>query len=493
MSSSTLEAVDPSVSLAFSLDEFEQVLEVFPFIDQEERRFTISAYEDTSQGSLESFLQLLSQEFGIRKQGILRLAGLFNLIRPGATQTNPSRPNGISSTLFGVLKATLIAGHGACGNPAIIAAKLDQMSQRTIAIRGDESKIIPEEVVQSLLTQLASCVVENCSKILRSSKYPPSKEFLVPLTRTGSPSEFQNYEPTIERIDQTCRDLERETEKARKAIQQKQQADEQKRAADEEKIQKVQAWIEDMSGDVPDKHDEYASNRVAGTGVAFVCEVQEWLKAKEVPIFLAHGSPGIGKTYLVCAVISQYLENSLEEVGGLAYTYFSYNDRDRQTPLVVFAGIISQLLGGSSRLKEDMLQMFEQYRKVARKQQSQILKSFRRAIIKLQSTELLVFDALDEASEETRAEVLNLLKGARSESSRMLVTSRSGIRDSLTQEQVLFHHVHADADDIRAFSEDRLKNENVTRIVRDYCKTGAEAKRLTSKISEEILANSHGL
>ena len=493
MISNTLEAVDPSVSLALTLDEFEQVLEAFPFIDQEERRATTFAYEDTSQASLECFLQLLSQEIGIRKQGILRLAGLFNLLQPGASQTKPSRPNGVPSTLFGVLKATVIAGHGACGNPAIITAKLDQMSQRTMAIRGDESNIAPEEVVQSLLTQLASCIVENCSKILRSSKYSPSKGFLVPLTGTESPSEFQDYEPTVERIDQTCRDLERVTEKARKATQQKQQENEQKRAADEEKIQKVQAWIKEMTGDVPDKHDEYASNRVAGTGAAFVCQVQEWLKAKEVPIFLAHGSPGVGKTYLACAVISQHSEDPLKEVDGLAYTYFSYNDRDRQTPFVVFAGIIEQLLGGSSQLKKDMLQMFEEYRKVAPKQQSQILRSFRRAIIKLQSTKLLVFDALDEASEKTRAEILSLLKGARSDSSRMLVTSRNGFRDSLAQEQVLFHHVHADADDIRAFSEDRLKNENVERIVRAYCRTGTEAKQLTSKVSEQILTNSHGL
>ena len=487
MTSSTLEAVDPSVGLAFSLDEFEQVLKVFPFIDQEERRFTTSAYRDTSQGSLGSFLQ----DVGIRKQGIVRLARLFNLIRPGATQTKPSRPNGIPSTLFGVLKATLIAGHGACGNSAIITAKLDQMSQCTIAIGADESKIIPEEVVQSLLTQLASCVVENCSKILRSSKYPPSKEFLVPLTRTGSPSEYQDYEPTTERIDQTCRDLERETDKARKAIQQKQEAD----ALLEEKIQKVQAWIEDMSGDVPDSHDEYASNRVAGTGTAFVCKVQEWLKAKEVPIFVAHGSPGVGKTYLVCAVISQHFEDSLEEVDGLAYTYFSYNDRDRQTPFVVFAGIISQLLGNSSqKWKKDILQMFEQYKKGAQRQQSVILKGFRRAITELQLTKLLVFDALDEASEATKAEILTLLKGARSDSSRMLVTSRIDFRDSLYLEQVLIHHVRADADDIRAFSEDRLKNENVQRIVQDHCRrTGTEAKRLTSKISEEILTNAHGL
>lgn len=248
-----------------------------------------------------------------------------------------------------------------------------------------------------------------------------------------------------------------------------------------------------MSGDVPDKHDEYTSNRVAGTGAAFVCKVQEWLKAKEVPVFLAHGSPGIGKTYLACAVISQHFEYSLKEVDGLAYTYFSYNDRDRQTPFNVFAGVISQLLEGSSQLTKDMLQVFEEYRKVARKQQFQILKSFRHAIIKLPSTKLLVFDALDEASEKTRAEILTLLKGAHSESSRMLVTSRSSFRDSLVQEQVLFHHVHADADDIRAFSEDRLKNENVTRIVRAQCRTGNEATRITSKISEEIVTNSHGL
>ncbi len=255
----------------------------------------------------------------------------------------------------------------------------------------------------------------------------------------------------------------------------------------------MQAWIEDVTGDVPDKHDEYTSNRVVGTGAAFVCKVQEWLEEKEVPILLAHGSPGVGKTYLACAVISQHSEDPLREVDGLAYTYFSYNDRDRQTPFFVFAGIISQLVRTSTKLQEEMFQVFEEYRKVARKQQSQILKSFRRAIINLPSTKLLVFDGLDEASEKTRVEVLSLLKGARLESSRMLVTSRSGFRESLAPEQVLFHRVHADANDIRAFSEDRMKDENVERIVRAHCKSSAEAKQLTSKISEEILTNSHGL
>ncbi len=180
MLSGTLEAVDPSMSLALTLDEFEQVLEVFPFIDQEEKQIATSAYKDTSQGSLESFMQLLSEELGIRKQGVLRLAGLCNLLRPEASQTKPSRLCGIPSTFSGVLKATLIAGHSACGNPAIITAKLDKLSQRTIAIKGDETSFIPEEIVQSLLTQLASCIVENCSRILRSSEYSPGKGLLIP-------------------------------------------------------------------------------------------------------------------------------------------------------------------------------------------------------------------------------------------------------------------------------------------------------------------------
>jgi Cdc6-like AAA superfamily ATPase len=256
----------------------------------------------------------------------------------------------------------------------------------------------------------------------------------------------------------------------------------------------VQAWIKDMvEGDVRDKHDSIASSRVAETGAAFVRKVQEWLEEKEAPTFLAYGSPGVGKTYLACAVISQHFQQPLKGVDGMAYTYFTYDDRDRQTPFAVYAGIVSQLLRDSSQLRDETFQLYEEYTKLARKQKWQILKILRRAVASLKSSKLLVFDALDEASEETRDEILNLLEGARSDSPRILVTSRSDYRESLPHEQVLSYRVHADVDDIRAFSEDRLKNRNVKRIVKAMYGTGPEAQRFTSNISEEILASSHGL
>jgi hypothetical protein len=171
MTSSTLGAVDPSIDLAHTLDEFEQVLQLFPFVDAEERQDAILAYKKTSKGSLESFLESLSRQIGIRKEGILRIVGLFNLLRPFVPQPEASRPNGIPSTLFGVLKATLIAGHRVCGDLAVVTAKFDHLSRCTSTIRGDELNIAPEEVVQGLLARLASRVVECCSKILRLSEY----------------------------------------------------------------------------------------------------------------------------------------------------------------------------------------------------------------------------------------------------------------------------------------------------------------------------------
>ena len=310
----------------------------------------------------------------------------------------------------------------------------------------------------------------------------------------GSRAEIQAYEPAVYRVDQVCRNLGKEIEKARKAVGERERADEQKRAADEEKIQKCQKWIEDMvKGDMQDKHDSIASSRVVGTGAVFVRKVQEWLKAKKAPTFLAHGSPGVGKTYLACAVISQHFEQPLEGVDGMAYTYFTYDDRDRQTPFVVYAGIVSQLLRDSSKLQEAVFQLFEEQKKLARKQKWQILNGLRRAVADLKSSKLLIFDALDEASEETRDQILNLLEGARSDSPRILVTSRSDYRESVPHEQVLSYRVRADEDDIRAFSEDRLKNRNVKRIVKAKYGTGAEAQQFASSISEEILANSQGL
>lgn len=148
---------------------------------------------------------------------------------------------------------------------------------------------------------------------------------MLPLIRIGSRAEIQALEPAIYSFDQICRDFEREVEIARKVVWEKKRANEQKLAADEEKIQRLKTWIDGLVDvDVQNKHDSIASNRVANTGVVFVEEVQTWLKAKEVPIFLAHEPPGIGKTYLACAVISQQFEKPLEGVDGMAYIYFTY-------------------------------------------------------------------------------------------------------------------------------------------------------------------------
>ena len=314
------------------------------------------------------------------------------------------------------------------------------------------------------------------------------------LTKTGSRAEIRALEPSIYNVDQICRDFEKEVKVARKAGWEKERAKEQKRAADEEKTRTVKAWIDALVDvDMQHKHESVASTRVANTGVAFVEEVQTWLKAKDVPVFLAHGSPGIGKTYLACAVISQHFEKPLEEVDGMAYIYFTYDDRDRQTPFALYAGIISQLLGNSNKLKEEIFRLFEEQSKLARKQTWQILKSFKQAVIGLKASKLLIIDALDEASQETRDEIFDLLDGIRSTSPRILITSRSDYRESISHEHVQRYRVYALADDIRTFSEDKLKSRNVQRILKAKYGRGVEAQRFASNISEEILTNSQGL
>lgn len=239
-----------------------------------------------------------------------------------------------------------------------------------------------------------------------------------------------------------------------------------------------------------DKHTSIASGRVAGTGAKFVCEIQAWLKAKKVPTFIAHGSPGVGKTYLACAVISQHLQQPLEEIDDLAYIYFTYDDRDRQTPLLVYVSIVLQLLRGSSKIGKELSRLYEERRKIT---PDQILVDLKRVVAALESSKFLILDALDEASEEMREDVLDLLEGARSDSPRILVTSRKDYGESLPYEQVLSLHVHANGDDITAFSENRLNNRNVKRIIKAKYGTGDEAQQFTSKISKAILNNSHRL
>ena len=310
---------------------------------------------------------------------------------------------------------------------------------------------------------------------------------MFPLLRiTGSPAEVQAYEPAVNQIDQACSSLEKEYEKARKAASQKKQAD-------EEKIRNVQIWIKKMIGDVPDNHDRYASKRVVGTGTAFVHKVQEWLEAKEVPTFLAYGPPGVGKTYLACAVISQHSEEPLKGLDGLAYIYFSYNDLDRQTALIVYAGIVLQLLTISSQLRDDIFQLFDKHKDSPTKQKPQILKGLKRAVTSLKSSMLLVFDALDEANEDIRDEILDLLEGAHIDSARILVTSRNDYQESLGHGQVVRRHVRADTDDMRVFLEDKLDNRKTSRIVKAQFGLGTKAQKFMSDIKEEVLDNSLGL
>lgn len=170
MASSSLEVVDPLINLAHTVNEFEETLQHFPFVDVEERQHVLLAYEDTSKNSLESFLQSLSRPIGLKHEGVLRLASLFHLIRPGNSQPKASKSNGVPSALFGVLKVTLIAGHSICDDLMPVIAKFDQLSQCTSRIHVNEFDLAAE-VVQSLLVQLASFVVQTCTKILRLSEF----------------------------------------------------------------------------------------------------------------------------------------------------------------------------------------------------------------------------------------------------------------------------------------------------------------------------------
>lgn len=310
----------------------------------------------------------------------------------------------------------------------------------------------------------------------------------------GSRAEVLAYEPTVYNIDQVCWNYGKETERTRKAIREKDQAREQKRVADEKELRDLQKWIEEtIKVEVQDKHESIGSSHVEGTGAAFVHKVQEWLDAKNVPTLLAHGSPGVGKTYLAYAVISCHFQHPLPGVDAMAYVYFTYDDRDQQTPFVVFAGIVLQLLEKSSGLKAEMLRLFKDQERLTHKPKSLILKGLRRAVANLKSSVLLVFDALDEASEAMRDEILSLLEGDRLKSSRILITSRSNYQELLLNDQVLDYRVQADADDIRAFSRENLNSRNIKRMIKGMYRTSAEAERFTSSIAEEILQSSHGL
>ena len=166
--SSPLQALDASfVKLEGALRNFSQTLQDFPFPDAEEKRDATLAYQNTSKDSLKSFFESLSQQTGIQQDGSLRLVHLFDLLAPRIFSFKDQIP----LVLFGVLKATLIAGYYLCDDLSIVTAKLDRLSERTTKIDSFELSIVSEDVAQSLLAQLSACVVDSCSRILLLSKW----------------------------------------------------------------------------------------------------------------------------------------------------------------------------------------------------------------------------------------------------------------------------------------------------------------------------------
>ena len=131
ITSSAQGAVDASDVLTQALDDFENNLRCFPFVDTEVRQNAISGYEMTSEEALKFFLQTLSQQVGIRKEGILRLTGFINFARLQEPPHNSPPPLDHMSKIFGVLKTTLIAGHHLCGDLGILTTKFDRLSEIT--------------------------------------------------------------------------------------------------------------------------------------------------------------------------------------------------------------------------------------------------------------------------------------------------------------------------------------------------------------------------
>ena len=247
-------------------------------------------------------------------------------------------------------------------------------------------------------------------------------------------------------------------------------------AKDSQATQEIVKWLSPEPYNTI--YETIRSRRQQGTGGWFIDEVKTWLQNPSLsPVYWCKGIPGAGKTVLVSTVID-YISESTDFK--LAYTYFNYKDISNQSPSAMYASMVSQLLHKVPCVLSAAQRLFVEcdngHRNATANELFEILLSIPDSF-----RVLIVLDALDEASEATRSDLLRRLPHTRG-SMLVLLSSRPDIK--LEMGHVV--EVVAQPADLEAFIQARLSEKNVQRVI-------GKGSEIVQKIVQTLVSRAGGM
>jgi hypothetical protein len=174
-------------------------------------------------------------------------------------------------------------------------------------------------------------------------------------------------------------------------------------------------------------------------------------------------------------------------ISGLAYIYFNYKERERQTINSVLASLIVQMLRqvpDVQPLAERLYHTLDGGKKTPNAEQ---LLGILAGILQSHKI-LLAFDALDEASTSTRNGLISRFASLETKNLRIFLTSRPDVefRSIITKTKVI--DIAAQSSDLEIFARTQLENNDDVQAILEECN-----QDILSEVIGDVLFHAAGM
>jgi hypothetical protein len=170
----------------------------------------------------------------------------------------------------------------------------------------------------------------------------------------------------------------------------------------------------------------------------------------------------LANLYLSRSRVVDHLESVKGAYGicGVAYIYFNYKQQESQTPSLVYASLLAQLLQQMPDFRAPVGELYKKSDNGKKKPRIEELLNLL-SNITIHSKVFLAFDALDEASDLTRTSLLKQLQGLENgrKSLWALMTSRPSVEIKALADNIKLAEVTARESDLRVFIRSQLEEK----------------------------------